>query len=99
MYNNQGGSSVLLKRSNVLKRFKFCTEEQFNNAYFNHKYGNPTSFIYVWDNGNYVETLEVISEQTFLNIFDNVNEMYEWFAESGTPLIKDFEEGKQAQLF
>ena len=82
-----------------MKLFKYCTEDELTNAFENYKYGGTTNLIYVWINDNYVETLEVFPHDIHMLIFKNADEMYEWFKESGTPLIKDFAKGQQAELF
>ena len=83
-----------------MKKFKYCTEDQYQRAFENYFSGGKTNNIYVLlhDDGA-VETFEVIDGQSFQMTFNTHEEMCEWFARSGAPLIKDIEIGVQDKLF
>lgn len=83
-----------------MKKFKYCNDEQMDQALKRYKNGDNNNNIYVqvFDTGQ-VETIEVFKDDIGFAVFDSVEEMHEYFRTTGKPYIKDLVEGKQMNLF
>ena len=82
-----------------MKRLKYCTDEELTKVMQNYKYGGHTNLIYVWVTEGYAEAIEVFPNDIHMIMFDSEEEMHDFFRDSGEPLIKDYIEGKQLELF
>ncbi len=83
-----------------MKKFKYCNDEQMDQALKRYKNGGNNNNIYVqvFDTGQ-VETIEVFKDDIGFAVLDSVEEMHEYFRTTGKPYIKDLVEGKQMNLF
>ncbi|RXY90408.1 hypothetical protein DD607_26215 [Salmonella sp. 3DZ2-4SM] len=83
-----------------MKKFKYCNDEQMNQAVNRYKNGSNNNNIYVrlFDTGQ-VETIEVFTDDIGFAVFDSVEEMFEYFRTTGKPYVQDLVKGKQMNLF
>lgn len=83
-----------------MKKFKYCNDEQMDQALKRYKNGGNNNNIYVrlFDTGQ-VETIEVFRDDIGFAVFDSVEEMLGYFRTTGKPYVKDLVEGEQLNLF
>lgn len=67
-----------------MKHFKFVTDEQLTNAARRYRNGGKNKYIYCheFENGQ-VETFEVFESDSAFNVFENINEMYQFYLKTG----------------
>lgn len=83
-----------------MKKFKYCNDEQMDQAVKRYKNGGNNNNIYVrvFDTGQ-VETIEVFKDDISFAVFSSVEEMFEYFRTTGKPYVKDLVKGQQLNLF
>lgn len=83
-----------------MKKFKYCNDNEMDQAVKRYKNGGNNNNIYVrlFDTGQ-VETIEVFKDDIGFAVFDSEKDMHEYFRSTGKPYVKDLLEGKQLNLF